>query len=337
MYIDPYLHGALSNFVLEPTVSFKSDDYLSTEFQHDETLDVIGNNDSYFFIHNRFCPTKQIIYVHSLYEQLVKATEKNSVDILTKSKITYNGQKVYFKCFLKQIVLNTPFCPYLDDSRDYWKFFTGIVDMNSVLSGNSEDVNLNIYSKSLTFLQQIEAKLETKYKAQILKDSERSLLFLSFSFVHAIDFFGKLISSLKQREFNLILHGKATLPKCLVQKQDPRASLPSKIYKSDVGYNISIIQKSRILNESTTLYDTGIVLKIPHKYYVQIVPLPILASYGYMLANGTQIIPRSHEGNLLIPLTRISNYAITLDDKLPFCCCQILFHRQCYLEIEEFE
>lgn len=331
--MDSYLFGALSNFVLEPVVNLDQTDHLFGIESSPPSLE--DEEDDFFFVHNRFCPTKQLMLIHGLYEKYIVATEKNASVMLPKSKMIFNGSKVYFKCFLKQTILKSPFCPYPDESRNYWKFFTGIVDMNSVLRGTSEDISLHVFSKSTIFLQQMKSKTAENFKPELYKDSETQLYCLHFSFTNVIDFFGSLVNSSKQREFNILLHGKGTLPKCFVHRNDARAILPSKTNMSDVGYNIYILQKFKVLNENTVLYDTGITLKIPHKYYVQIVPLPSLAQYGYMLANGSQIISRSYKGNLYIPLTRISNYALSLDDKLPFCCCQILFHRQCFMEIEE--
>ncbi len=119
----------------------------------------------------------------------------------------------------------------------------------------------------------------------------------------------------------------------LVYKTDERAVIPFKCRGSDAGFDITIIDTHYIYNERTTLYDTGIQLRIPIGYYVEIVARSSLSKYGYMLANNVAIIDNGYTGNIYIALTKIVDNAHEI--KLPFRCCQLILKKQLYMPLKE--
>ncbi len=111
------------------------------------------------------------------------------------------------------------------------------------------------------------------------------------------------------------------------------AVTPVKSNFSDVGYDLSIIGISKVLNSSTILYKTGIKLDIPIGYYVEIVPRSSLSKSGYILANSIGIIDCSYKGELLIALCKLGNEEI----EFPFRCCQLIMRRQLFPDMIEVD
>ena len=126
---------------------------------------------------------------------------------------------------------------------------------------------------------------------------------------------------------------------CEVYASYPDAVIPTKTHESDAGYDLTIIREEKKLLNNTTLFDTGIKVKVPLGYYVEVVPRSSLSKSGYMLANSVGIIDNSYTGNIFIALTKIDTEAP--DIVLPFKCCQLIFRKQIYANMyvvnEDFE
>jgi deoxyuridine 5'-triphosphate nucleotidohydrolase len=161
---------------------------------------------------------------------------------------------------------------------------------------------------------------------------------LIFNFTNTIDLIGKLDKNLNiVKKLNNLLIGQELLPQCVVYKRDENAIIPHKTRMSDVGYDIYVIKPYKILNDKTTLYDTGIALQIPFGYYIEIVPRSSLSKTGYMLTNSIGIIDRSYRGNIYISLTKISSESIDIEKEYPFKCCQLILRKQHYMDIIHLE
>jgi dUTP pyrophosphatase len=106
------------------------------------------------------------------------------------------------------------------------------------------------------------------------------------------------------------------------------AVTPTKANPSDVGFDLSIIGVHKVLNDSTTLYKTGIKLDIPVGYYVEIVPRSSISKSGYILANSIGIIDCSYKGELLVALTGVSSDRSPIE--FPFKCCQLIVRKQVF-------
>ena len=118
-----------------------------------------------------------------------------------------------------------------------------------------------------------------------------------------------------------------------VWRTNPAAILPSKARFSDVGYDLTIIDKYKTINDSTIMYDTGIKVSVPIGYYIEIVPRSSMSKTGWMLANSIGIIDVSYTGNLYVALTRTSSNAPELE--LPFKGFQLIIRKQYYGLIED--
>jgi deoxyuridine 5'-triphosphate nucleotidohydrolase len=114
--------------------------------------------------------------------------------------------------------------------------------------------------------------------------------------------------------------------RCGIRRVRDDAVLPSKPNLSDVGYDLTILERVQIFNKRTALYDTGLVISPPVGYYAEIVPRSSISKSGYMLANGTGIIDPSYRGHLMIALTKVVGDAP--DIILPWKCCQLIFRPQ---------
>ena len=120
-------------------------------------------------------------------------------------------------------------------------------------------------------------------------------------------------------------------------KTKPGAVLPQKARGSDVGFDLTIIEKIKDMRPSgcTVLYDTGIQARVPFGHYLEIVPRSSLSKTGWMLANSTGIIDPSYTGNMLVAVARVDPDADTLP--LPFCGFQLIVRRQEHMEIQEIQ
>ena len=121
--------------------------------------------------------------------------------------------------------------------------------------------------------------------------------------------------------------------KCQVIKTNPNAIIPQKTNSSDVGYDLTIIDIKKKVDDMTTLFDTGIKIQLQYGYYAEIVARSSLSKSGYMVSNNIGIIDNSYRGNLFIALTKINPNAPDL--QLPFRCCQLLIRKQYHVIMQE--
>lgn len=124
---------------------------------------------------------------------------------------------------------------------------------------------------------------------------------------------------------------KQLVPKidCFFYKTDENAVIPSHCRISDIGYDLTILNEHKRLNDVTALYDTGLQIRVPFGYYVEIVPRSSLSKSGYMLSNSIGIIDTSYTGNLYIALTKVSPTSPAM--QYPFKCCQLILRKQYFM------
>lgn len=115
-------------------------------------------------------------------------------------------------------------------------------------------------------------------------------------------------------------------PKCLITKIDNRAIIPSKAHKSDSGYDLTIIDVHKQINETTTMYRTGIKIKVQEGYYTEILPRSSIVKSGYILSNSVGIIDNMYTGELFVVLTKVDKNSPDL--QLPFKGFQLIFRKQ---------
>ena len=107
----------------------------------------------------------------------------------------------------------------------------------------------------------------------------------------------------------------------------PESHFPSKEEgrESDIGYDITLVQRSENRAEDTTHevnnFRTGISLTPPDGYYIEMIASSSLHKHGYFLATGTSIISPGYTGELIVPLYK---YKEMEDIELPFKAVQII-------------
>ena len=121
--------------------------------------------------------------------------------------------------------------------------------------------------------------------------------------------------------------------KCVKRHKD--AILPSRAHQTDVGYDLTAIRKHKVLENGAILYDTGIAVKPPSGFYIEIVPRSSISKTGYMLANSVGTIDPDYTGNLYIALVKVTPTAPEL--RLPFTKCQFVLRKAYYGVVEEVD
>lgn len=298
----PYLLGALVNF--------------SRDSPEDK---------SYFVVHDQYCTLQELYHVHALYKAVNLPQKPNDWVVST----IHYGSVNSFKCTLVKEVRSESLFPYLN-SKDNWSYTAGLLDMSSELIVDTKlnDLRLIVHSKSADLL------LEFFRFARI--PATMNDLCLEIVSTNVLDLLGQLPEDCsKRKQLTTLMQGHEKVSPCFVFMHDDCAVIPSKARLSDVGYDISIIRKHSDLNDKTALYDTGLSLQIPFRFYAELFPRSSLSKSGYMLANSVGIIDRSYQGPLLVALTRVSDEALDLEKSYPFRCCQLVFRRQEFVDVLE--
>ena len=116
-------------------------------------------------------------------------------------------------------------------------------------------------------------------------------------------------------------------------KNDPDAVCPSRANPTDVGMDLVAIRKYKVYPNGATLYDTGLAVRPPPGYYIEIVPRSSISKTGWVLANGPGTIDPSYTGNLYIALIKVNPDAPEIP--LPFCVCQMILRKAEHADIHE--
>jgi deoxyuridine 5'-triphosphate nucleotidohydrolase len=278
------------------------------------------NEEGVFVITDENCSIQQLYHVNDLYRKSLK--QKDLINTLEKaySKVIY-GNKNKFLCIYGKYFKDKPFIPF-EESIDNWKYITGLIDTCSVLEF-SHDVSLKVYSNS-DLLKAVQEFVKIP--------SELYESYLEYRSTNVVDLFGNVVDSHKRYELNQLLQERV-LPECRVIRKDPNAVIPFKARLSDVGYDLTVIRKHKDLTSNTALYDTGIAIDIPFRYYAEIAPRSSLSKSGYMISNSIGIIDPGYKGNLYIALTKVSPEVPEL--AFPFRCGQLIFKRQVFINLVE--
>lgn len=227
---------------------------------------------------------------------------------------------------------------YMDEMKDTIKgfndfsddckraFIRGIYEYNN-LSENSNDIHIK---KNVMIKDNYEDYMKFIGIPYLIDDENRIKIKYGCS---SIDFLGFLYNNIDNNISFVYNNYNLNLPKINVIKANENAIIPTKKNWSDVGYDLSIINKIEDYNSKTALYDTGIKIQVDYGYYIEIVPRSSLSKSGYMLANSVGIIDNSYRGNLMIALTKICDDA--KDIEYPFRCCQMIMRKYVNTYLEE--
>ena len=215
-----------------------------------------------------------------------------------------------------------------NDFKDDYKraFLRGIYEYNN-LSENSNDIHIK---KNVMINDNYESYMKFIGVPYLIDDENNIMIKYGCS---SIDFLGFLYNNIDNNISFVYNNYNLNLPKINVVKADVNAIIPTKKNWSDVGYDLSIINKIEDYNSKTSLYDTGIKIQVDFGYYVEIVPRSSLSKSGYMLANSIGIIDNSYRGNLMIALTKVCDDA--KDIEYPFRCCQMIMRKFVNTYLEE--
>lgn len=115
-------------------------------------------------------------------------------------------------------------------------------------------------------------------------------------------------------------------------RTDPAAVTPTRGSELAIGYDLTAIKVYKVVDEKTTLYDTGLSVLPPNGYYIEIVARSSIIKTGYVLANSVGIIDPDYRGNLLIALTKVNPAAPDLT--LPFTRCQVVLRKAEWFNVE---
>jgi len=121
-----------------------------------------------------------------------------------------------------------------------------------------------------------------------------------------------------------------------VQKMLPNAIIPSKAHPLDSGFDISVI---RVVNPNfgpgVILYGTGLIVRPPDGFYLDMVSRSSLCKLGWMVANCVGVIDAQYRGELCVPLARLNPDAKELE--LPSRIAQIIIRPLEIVDVEEVE
>lgn len=153
--------------------------------------------------------------------------------------------------------------------------------------------------------------------------------------VNALDFLHAVVPNDTRLSEWIRFMMRGYVPLVDISKTRVDAVVPSKTRVTDAGYDLTIIEKVKDLNDTTSLYDTGIKLDMMLGTYAEVVPRSSLSKSGYMLANSVGIIDTSYTGNIMIALAKIDRKSPDLT--LPFRCCQLIFREQVHVQLRQVD
>lgn len=119
---------------------------------------------------------------------------------------------------------------------------------------------------------------------------------------------------------------------------DSNAQIPSRQHPDDIGCDVTLISRLDGKTEDTvgevTYFGTGIKIKPPKGYFVEIVPRSSLHKRGYMLANSVGIIDPGYRGEVVVALYKFKE----CDDlELPNNSVQIILRKANYAHVQIVE
>lgn len=110
---------------------------------------------------------------------------------------------------------------------------------------------------------------------------------------------------------------------------DCNAVIPTKTYDSDIGYDLTAISVYKVLSKNTFIYDTGIAIKPPDDYYIEILPRSSITKTGMMLANSVGIIDPNYRDSLKIAVRYVDE--LLERPAPPFCKFQLVLRKaECF-------
>lgn len=121
-----------------------------------------------------------------------------------------------------------------------------------------------------------------------------------------------------------------------VQLIHPHANVPVKSYDEGISYDVDVVERcdgrTEDMVNDVTVFDTGIAVKPPQGFYMELVAHPMLYKEGYLLVNGLSVLDPDDQGRILVGLYKFKDGD---DLKLPHRAIQIIPRKAEYVYMGE--
>lgn len=280
-------------------------------------------------------------------EVIPQTKESSVVTLRICSKKIVNDIRQWLKVSEDRVLSYNVRLPDLPTEELKWAFLRGFFDGDGCIRApsirkKSPECKITTYSEGMR---------KDIINFSPIKPRERGCD-LEWYGVNALDFMFKLYDNATiylERKYNLyrqwctwipILrgHGNSGKESCFWwAKTHPDAVPPTKRRASDVGYDLTLIEKHSV-NGNIEIYRTGIKVTPDYGWYFMLAPRSSIIKTGYMLANSVGIIDRGYTGEILVPLIKCDTNAPEL--KLPSRVVQLIpvpiIHCK-FVEVDDFE
>ena len=105
-------------------------------------------------------------------------------------------------------------------------------------------------------------------------------------------------------------------------KTSDLAVIPFRAGPNEIGFDLTLVRKTKELDEYTIMYDTDIIIKPPDGFYTEIVPRSSIVKTGWFQANSIGIIDPTYRDTLKVVLKRVDKN--TPEITLPCRLCQLI-------------
>jgi deoxyuridine 5'-triphosphate nucleotidohydrolase len=119
-----------------------------------------------------------------------------------------------------------------------------------------------------------------------------------------------------------------------IQRTRQNAILPYKVRASDVGYDLTVIEKIKS-TDCVDFYTTGLKMRPDFGWFGMVVPRSSITKTGYIMANSVGILDRTYLGEIIIALHKINKDQIDLP--LPYRIGQLIMLPVLHFEVVEVE
>ena len=124
------------------------------------------------------------------------------------------------------------------------------------------------------------------------------------------------------------------------QKTSNDVVIPTRAHPSDIGLDLSVTSFVKKITDTTSLFDTGLIVKPPDGYYIEIVGRSSISKSCWMVANSIGVIDPNYRDSLKVALEYKNNRNVDMlteinNMEFPYKCCQIILRKAEYAEMVE--
>lgn len=118
-----------------------------------------------------------------------------------------------------------------------------------------------------------------------------------------------------------------------IKKLDEHAVIPHRAHPTDTGLDVTPISLVKRIDSVTFLLGTGIAVKPPEGYYIDLVPRSSISKKKVMIANAFGVIDDTYRGELMIPI-KLDEIMVDYMELLGKPLCQMIVRKLHLPEIE---